>query len=61
MQFEIYPVTENGSKQWRWRLRAANSKTISGGESYHNRADCCHAVGLMMDTNRNTKFIETIS
>ncbi len=61
MQYEIYPVTVNGAKQWRWRLRASNNLIIASGESYHNKADCVHVVNLVMDTSRNTKFVETTS
>lgn len=58
MQFELYPVTVNGGKQWRWRLLASNRRIVASGESFHNRQDCIDSVNLVMDTNRQTKFVE---
>jgi uncharacterized protein YegP (UPF0339 family) len=53
MYFQMYRT----GNQWRWRLRAANHLIIAdSGESYHNEIDCRHAVGLVMDTSRNTPF-----
>lgn len=44
---------QNG--QWYWHLRAVNHKVIAtGGEGYHHESDCLHAIGLVMDTNRQT-------
>lgn len=59
MQFELYQV-KNGTQatQWRWRLRAGNGKIIASGESYFNRSDAVGAVHSIMDTNRETPFIE---
>lgn len=54
MRFELY----KSGAEWRWRLRAGNNEIIAHGESYKNRQDCVHAVNLVMDTNRQTKFIE---
>lgn len=54
MIFEMY---QQGG-QWRWRLRAGNGEIIASGESYHNRQDCVSAVNLVMDTNRQTQFVE---
>jgi uncharacterized protein YegP (UPF0339 family) len=34
------------SRQWRWRLRAANHEIISSGEAYVNESDCDHAIAL---------------
>lgn len=60
MQYELYRhKTGAFINQWGWRLRAANNQIIAiGGESYHNRADCIDAVNLVMDTSRNTRFVE---
>jgi uncharacterized protein YegP (UPF0339 family) len=56
MQYVLYKDL-NG--QWRWYLEAANGRKIANsGEGYHNRADAIAAVYLVMDTNRNTKFVE---
>jgi uncharacterized protein YegP (UPF0339 family) len=54
MRFELY----RSVGEWRWRLRAVNGEIIASGEGYHNREDCCHAVGLLMDTTRQTRFVE---
>jgi len=61
MQYQLYPVRVNGGTQWRWRLVAGNSRIIASGESYFNRQDCVDAVNLIMDTNRQTSFVETDS
>ncbi|MDE2848100.1 MAG: DUF1508 domain-containing protein [Gemmatimonadota bacterium] len=54
MHFEIYP----SHGQWRWRLQAANHKTIASGESYHNKEDCEHAIDLVKSTDSNTPVHE---
>lgn len=58
MYFEIYRQTRGtlvtGKGQWRWRLRAANHETIASGESYINKADCLHAIGLIKGTETQT-------
>lgn len=52
MKFDIY-TDSNG--HYRWRLRAANNRIIAdSGEAYYNRTDCIWAIGLVMDTDRNT-------
>jgi uncharacterized protein len=52
MAFWIY-VDKQGF--WRWYLTAANNRKIAdSGESYHNKQDCLWAIGLVMDTDRNT-------
>ena len=41
--------------QWRWHLVAANSRIIANsGEGYFNEQDCLSAIGLVMDTDRQT-------
>jgi uncharacterized protein len=54
MRFELY----RSGIEWRWRLRAANGEIIASGEGYSQREDCIHAVRLLMDTTRQTKFVE---
>lgn len=45
MKFVLYL---DRNRQWRWRLVAANSKTIAdSGESYFNKQDCVHAINLV--------------
>jgi len=54
MYFEIYRQSQGtpstGTGQWRWRLRAGNHEIIASGESYINKADCLHAIGLITST-----------
>ena len=57
MKFEMY----KSGNEWRWRLKAANGEIIAHGESYKNRDDCVRAVNLVMDTNRQTSFVELSS
>lgn len=38
----------DAAKQFRWRLEAANYKTIAdSAESYHNYDDCVHGIELI--------------
>ena len=56
MYFQIY---QGNGNEWRWRLKAANHEPIAnGGEGYINKNDCLHAIGLLMDTNRQTPVHE---
>lgn len=35
-------------RQWRWRLRASNGRTIAdSGEAYLHKQDCLHAISLV--------------
>jgi uncharacterized protein YegP (UPF0339 family) len=61
MYFEIYPHTVGLSRQWGWRLKAANHKTIAAGESYFNKADCIHAVNLLKGTTVVTPVYDVAS
>lgn len=62
MYFEIYRQTrgteQTGKGQWRWRLRAGNHETIASGESYINKADCVHAINLIIGTHGQTPVKE---
>jgi uncharacterized protein len=67
MYFEIYQGPAGGiinaglqgsEQQWRWRLKSANHEIIASGESYHNKADCLHAIGLIQGTNPSTPINE---
>ena len=45
MKFQMYRDSRN---EWRWRLRAANGRTIAdSGEGYVNKSDCRHAIDLV--------------
>lgn len=44
--------------EFRWRLVAANGKTIAdSGEGYKNSTDCDHAVALVKSTNAETPYV----
>ena len=46
-----YQIYQDVSRQWRWRLIAANSRIIANsGEAYHNKSDCLHAIALVKGT-----------
>ncbi len=48
MRYYIYTDREG---YWRWRLYAANNRIIAeSGESYHNKQDCLHAIGLVQQS-----------
>lgn len=56
MYFQIYKDT---LKQWRWRLRASNGKTIAdSGESYWNKDDCLHGINLVMSVTTFTPIYD---
>jgi uncharacterized protein YegP (UPF0339 family) len=55
MKFEMY---KDAKGQFRWRLKAGNGEIIASGEGYINKIDCQKVVGLVMDTNRQTPFVE---
>jgi uncharacterized protein YegP (UPF0339 family) len=48
MYYEMY---RDAQRYWRWRLRAANNRTIAdSGESYHNESDCRAAIELVKNS-----------
>lgn len=53
MRFQIYRTR---TKQYRWRLRAANGEIIAHGESYKRKADCLNAMRLMQAVNADTEI-----
>jgi uncharacterized protein len=55
MKFEIY---QDSSRQWRWRLKAANGEKLASGEAYRNKDDCLTCIGSLMDTDRKTPVYE---
>lgn len=58
MYFQIFP----SGRQWRWRLRAGNHEIIAiSSESYWNKSDCIHAIGLVMSTDSDTPVNEVSS
>lgn len=56
MKFEVYregaTLLTAGTGDWRWRLRGDNGEPIAhGGEGYRNKADCLHAIELVMSAS----------
>ena len=49
MRFQVYQDTR---REWRWRLLAANNRTIAdSGEGYTTKQNCLHAIGLITGTS----------
>jgi uncharacterized protein YegP (UPF0339 family) len=49
MAYYVYRDTQG---LWRWRLLAANNRTIAdSGESYHNQQDCVAAIQLVKSSS----------
>ncbi|MGI8738399.1 MAG: YegP family protein [Gammaproteobacteria bacterium] len=43
-----YVIYQDRQRHWRWRLNAANHKTIAdSGEGYWNKSDCQNAINLV--------------
>ena len=43
-----YWVYKDAAGEWRWNLRASNSRIIAdSGEGYRNKQDCLHAIELV--------------
>lgn len=55
MYFQVY---KDAANYWRWRLKSANHEIVAQGESYYNKQDCLHAVGLVMGTTTKTPVYE---
>ncbi|WP_432213868.1 YegP family protein [Pseudomonas helmanticensis] len=53
-----YRIRRNETWQWRCRLRAGNHETIASGESYVNKADCLHVIGLIKAVQGETPVKE---
>ena len=44
----MFQVYVDASRQWRWRLVAANNRIIAtSGEGYLNKQDCINAIYLV--------------
>ena len=44
-QFEVY---KDRGGEWRWKLRASNSRVIAdSSEGYKNKQDCVHGIDLV--------------
>lgn len=45
LQFQVY---RDAQKQWRWRLVAANGRSVAAsGEGYKRKVDCLHAIEIV--------------
>ncbi|MCA1527360.1 YegP family protein [Bradyrhizobium yuanmingense] len=56
MYFVLY---RDHANQWRWTLYAANNRKVAdSGESYWNKNDALHGIGLVMSTNGTTPVHE---
>ncbi len=54
-----YHVYKDSQGYYRWRLKASNYKIIAdSAEGYNNKADCLTSMALVMDTNRNTPWVD---
>lgn len=48
-----YQLYKDSARQWRWRLLAANYRTIANsGEGYVNRMDCLYAIDLVKGSSK---------
>ena len=45
-------------KQHYWHLKATNGEVIAHGEGYKTKADCLHAIELVMQTSKKTPVKE---
>jgi uncharacterized protein YegP (UPF0339 family) len=54
--FKIKKNTETG--QFHWILQATNSKTIAWSEDYEQKADCFHAMELVVKYARTSEIID---
>ena len=52
MYFKIWQSSVNNN--WYWHLKSANHEIVANGEGYTTETGCLHAIGLVMDTNRQT-------
>jgi uncharacterized protein len=56
MKFHIY---KDMLGQFRWRLVAANNRTIAdSGESYFNKTDCESGIALVRSTSALTPVVD---
>ena len=54
-----FHICKDSPGQFRWRLVAANNRTIAdSGESYWNKTDCEAAIALVTSTNALTPVVD---
>ncbi|MNF09118.1 hypothetical protein D3C80_2096990 [compost metagenome] len=57
--YPCYWQYKDTTNQWRWTYFAKNKEKIAvSSESYHNRADCTHAVNLMKGSGNDPLFYQ---
>ena len=48
-----FHVYRDDAGEWRWRLKAANGRTIAvSGEGYHDRGGCIHGIELVRSLSK---------
>jgi len=53
-KFEVY---KDKKGEWRWRLRASNSKIIAdSSEGYKDKKDCLHGIDLVKNESPNANI-----
>jgi len=58
--YPSFLIYKDSAGEYRWRLQAANTKTIAdSGEGYKNKADCKHGIQLVMDATSKTPVWKT--
>lgn len=58
MYFELKKGLTLRGTRWRWRLKAANHRTIAtSGEDYHNKGDAVAAIELVRSANALTPVL----
>lgn len=56
--FEIYTGRDG---KFRWRLRAANHKTIASGQGYERREDAMHCIDLLRGLRPDTPVLRVFN
>jgi uncharacterized protein YegP (UPF0339 family) len=52
MNYEYY---QDSKREWRWRLRADNNRTVAdSAEGYRNKDDCLAAIELVKSSKSAT-------
>ncbi len=57
--YPCYYQYKDAKNEWRWTYYARNGRVISvSSESYQNRSDCAHAIGLMKGSASDAVYYE---
>ena len=60
MSETAFEVFEDGSGEWRWRLKAGNHEIVASSEGYTDKASAIRAVGSMKRWVENAAVEEII-